>query len=63
MAKDVVAQLRASKSKILGVIKNNTNNKKDSYYRRSYNGYYGKYKSTGYYHHRADSKSTAEDKK
>ncbi len=47
VAQEVIAQLKASKSKILGVIKNNTNNKKDSYYRHGYKGYYGKYK--GYY--------------
>ncbi len=45
-AQDVVAQLKASKSKILGVIRNNTNKKKSSaYYRRGYNRYYNYYGS------------------
>ena len=46
VAQEVIAQLKASKSKILGVIKNNTSNKRDTYYRNGYKkGYYGKYKA------------------
>lgn len=50
VAKEVLAQLKTSGSKVLGVIKNNTSNKKDSYYRygyrKGYRGYYGrKYKA------------------
>ena len=45
-AQEVVAQLKKSESKILGVIRNNANQKKDRYY--SYRGGYGRgYK--GYY--------------
>lgn len=46
MAQEVVDQLRTSKSKILGVIRNDTNKKKSGYYyRRGYGGYYGRYYS------------------
>lgn len=43
VAQEVISQLKASKSKILGVIKNNTNKKKDTYYRHGYNRYYSHY--------------------
>lgn len=45
VAQEVVAQLKASKSKILGVIRNNTNKKKNSYYRDGYKHYYRHYGS------------------
>ena len=42
-AQDVIAQLKTSKSKILGVIKNNTIGRKKAYYRRGYSRYYSRY--------------------
>lgn len=46
-AQEVVDQLKKSKSRILGVIKNNTNRNKGRYYYRGYGRYGRKYK--GYY--------------
>ncbi len=42
-AQEVIAQLKASKSRILGIIKNNTNKRKNSYYRDGYSRYYTRY--------------------
>jgi capsular exopolysaccharide synthesis family protein len=62
VAKEVIAQLKTSKSKIIGVIRNNTNKKKGAYYRRGYSRYYtrygGKYKATN-----SSNNSEAENKK
>ncbi len=46
-AQEVIAQLKTSKSKILGVIRNNTNEKKGTYYYRGYGRYGSRYQ--GYY--------------
>jgi len=45
VAKEVISQLKISKSKILGVIRNNTNKKKRTHYRRGYSHYYTSYGS------------------
>lgn len=54
-AQEVVTQLKMSGSKILGVIRNNTNKKKGKYY---YGGYRHRYK--GYYKRYYRSENTAE---
>ena len=43
VAQEVIAQLKTSKSKILGVIRNNANKRKSAYYRRGHNRYYTRY--------------------
>lgn len=50
-AQEVIAQLKTSKSKILGVIRNNTNKKNKGEYRYGYKRYYRRYygKNKGYY--------------
>lgn len=47
-AQEVIDQLKKSKSKLLGVIRNNTNRNKGKYYYRRY-GKYGKYGKYGEY--------------
>ena len=62
-AQEVIAQLKTSKSKILGVIRNDTNRKKGGTYRRGYGRHYirygGKYK--GYYS--SNSETSSEQKR
>lgn len=50
-AQDVIAQLKTSKSRILGVIRNNTDKKKSKRLRGGYNNYYNRYitRYKGYY--------------
>lgn len=43
VAREVIAQLKTSQSKILGVIRNNITKKKGGYYRRGYGRYYSRY--------------------
>lgn len=59
-AQEVIAQLKTSKSKILGVIRNDTNKKKGGVYGRRYSRYYSRYggKYKGYYSSAAPEKAS-----